>query len=89
MENEIEVRAVAVAVKSEVYRLVSENFMREEFGSSATHTYDLRTHLMIQIKKIFLPPTFPDSSGKSIQTKGDRGQQRISYCGWVTVIEHR
>ena len=43
MENEIEVRAVAVAVKSEVYRLVSENFMREEFGSSATHTYDLRT----------------------------------------------
>ena len=41
MKNEREVSAVAV--ESEVHRLVSENFMREEFGSSATHTYDLRT----------------------------------------------
>ena len=53
MENESEDRS-----------LVKNCFRREDSGSSVRHTYDLGTHLMIQLTKAFLPPTFPQSSGK-------------------------
>ena len=58
-----------LAAESETLSLVKTSFRRES-GSSVRHIYNLGTHLMIQIKKIFLPPTFPQSSGKLRATKG-------------------
>ena len=72
MEKEREV----LAAESEALSLVKKNFRRES-GSSVRHIYNLGTHLMIQIKKIFVPPTFPQSSGKFRATKGDI-QQRMT-----------
>ena len=74
------------AAENEARSLVKRNFRRSESASSVTHTYDLRTYWMIQIKKEFLLTTFPQSSGKLRGMKGDNHQRRISYCGFVILF---
>ena len=68
------------ASEKEAHRLVIKNFRRES-GSSVCHVYDLGTHWMIQNKKVFLPSTFPQSSGQSSKTKEKNKQRRTSNCG--------
>ena len=82
MEREREVPAA----ESEAHRLVINNFRRFGSGSSVINGYFLRTHLMIQLTKVFLPPTFPQSSGQSRATKGGNQQRRTYNCGSVTVV---
>ena len=72
------------AAESERHHLVKKKFEREERGTSISHTYNLCTHWMIQITKVFLLPTFPQFSGKSRKTKRSSRQRRTSNCGWVT-----
>ena len=73
-------------VKSEVHRLVKKSFKRNDSGSSVNHNYDLRIHRMIQITKLLLSPTFPQSSGQSRTIKENSHQRRTSNCFYVTVV---
>ena len=73
--------------ENEARSLVKNNFRKEVSGSSTIHTYNLSTHLMIQKAKVFLPRTFPQSSGQSRTTNENSYQQRTSICDYVTVVK--
>ena len=83
MEKEREM----LAVEKEAHRLIEKSFRREVSGSSAIHVYNLCTHCMIQITKTFLPPIFPQSSGKLRSTKRGSKQRRTYNCCCVIVVE--
>ena len=74
MENEWEVLAV-LAAENVVHNFIKKSF-RREIGSSVIHIYDLGTDRLIQKKKVFLPSTFPQSSGKSRATNVANKQRR-------------
>ena len=75
--------------KREAHRLVKNNFRRDESGSSVIHVYDMRTHWMIQLTIVFLPPISPGSSGQSRTMNGDSHQRRTLNCGYVTMVKCR